>query len=167
MKPQLRIPALWQHCLTCKAEETLGADSQGPGAHRLDALQERSTDRAFKPKVIPKLSQGGLLQTCCPLARSLGSFQRSTEQGGCQKGSCFSALGSSSASKPPPANTKPFLDRLQFLLSLKSTSASLGQQLEKPEAVNQPLKESYLCSVEQTLLPLTLSCSRLSAVTEP
>lgn len=140
MKPQLRIPALWRYRLTCKAEETLGGDSQGPGAHRLDALQE-STDRAFIPKHIPKLSQGDLSQIRSPLAWSLGSFQQSTEQTSCRKSSCFSALGSSSASQPPPAN-KPFLEWLRLLLSLKSTSASLGQQLEKLEAVKQPLKES-------------------------
>lgn len=79
--------------LTCKAEETPGADSQGPGAHRLDALQERSTDRAFIPKDIPKPSQGGVLCTCPSPAQSLGSFQQSTEQASCRKGSFFSALG--------------------------------------------------------------------------
>lgn len=72
MKPQLHIPALWQYCLTCKAEETLGGDSQGPGAHRLGALQE-STDRAFIPKHMPK-------ETCCryflPLHGAWEAFDR-------------------------------------------------------------------------------------------
>lgn len=40
-KPQLHTAAL---CLTCKAGETLGVDSQGPGARKLNALQERSTN---------------------------------------------------------------------------------------------------------------------------
>lgn len=47
MKPQLCTAAL---CLTCKAGETLGVDSQGPGAHRLNALQERSTNWVLYPR---------------------------------------------------------------------------------------------------------------------
>lgn len=44
--PRNKTPAAWRR-LTCTAGGTLGADSQGPGARRLNALQENGTNRSF------------------------------------------------------------------------------------------------------------------------
>lgn len=44
--PRNETPAAWRR-LTCTAGGTPGADSQGPGARRLNALQESGTNGAF------------------------------------------------------------------------------------------------------------------------
>lgn len=65
-KPQLRAAAPWWRRRTCTAEGTPGADSQGPGAHRLNALQESSTNGIFITWEHPEAGRGRLAAVTTP-----------------------------------------------------------------------------------------------------
>lgn len=68
--PRNETPAAWRR-LTCTAGGTPGADSQGPGARRLNALQENGTNRSFIVREHPKTGLGRIVRLKNP-RRELG-----------------------------------------------------------------------------------------------